>query len=104
MSSGWKAAFARLPGQWHRIDRQATRSPGDASSATAAPLDDELPLRAELFSADQMASLYVDEAGYVDAVRQSAEKAVAEGFLLQVDADAIIAWAPQPWRSQVGGG
>jgi cyclic beta-1,2-glucan synthetase len=54
VNSGWKAAFARLSGQWHRIGRQATRSSGDASSATAAPLDDEPPLRAELFSTDQM--------------------------------------------------
>ena len=55
-----------------------------------------------LFSADQMASLYVDETGFVDAVTEAAENAVEMGFLLQEDADAIISWAPQQWRSQTG--
>jgi hypothetical protein len=55
-----------------------------------------------LFPADQLASLYVDEAGYVAAVTASAQAAVEAGFLLQEDADAIIAWAPQQWRNQVG--
>jgi hypothetical protein len=55
----------------------------------------------ELFSADQMASLYVDEAGYVEAVRVATEAAVTAGFLLPEDAEAIIAWAPQQWRNQV---
>ncbi|MGB5614224.1 MAG: hypothetical protein WBM67_16385, partial [Sedimenticolaceae bacterium] len=54
MSSGWKATFARLFGRWHRISKQATSSPGGASSTPAAPFDDEPPLRAELFSTDQM--------------------------------------------------
>jgi hypothetical protein len=36
---------------------------------------------------------YKDHAGYVDAVRKSAANAVAEGFLLQADADALIALA-----------
>ena len=53
-----------------------------------------------LFSAEQMATLYVDEAGFVEAVTASTNSAVAAGFLLQVDADAIIAWAPQQWQSQ----
>jgi hypothetical protein len=53
-----------------------------------------------LFSAAQMASLYVDEAGFVAAVTEATSSAVSEGFLLQVDADAIITWAPQQWRSQ----
>jgi len=53
-----------------------------------------------LFSAAQMASLYVDEAGYVEAVTTATNAAVAAGFLLQEDADAIITWAPQQWRSQ----
>ena len=39
-----------------------------------------------LFSAQQMASLCVDEAGFVAQV-----------------ADAIIPWAPQQWRTQIGG-
>lgn len=54
-----------------------------------------------LFSAAQMASLYVDEAGFVAAVTESTNAAVAADFLLQEDADAIIAWAPQQWRSQL---
>jgi hypothetical protein len=53
-----------------------------------------------LFSAAQMASLYVDEAGYVAAVTEATNAAVAAGFLLQEDADAIITWAPQQWRAQ----
>lgn len=36
---------------------------------------------------------YVDHAGYVDAVRKAAANAVAQGFLLQADADALIAQA-----------
>jgi hypothetical protein len=32
---------------------------------------------------------YQDHAGYVDAVRAAAAKAVAAGFLLQEDADAL---------------
>lgn len=54
-----------------------------------------------LFNADQMASLYIDESGYLDAVTAAANSAVAAGFLLQKDADLIIAWAPEQWRSQV---
>jgi hypothetical protein len=56
-----------------------------------------------LFSAAQMASLYVDEAGYVDAVTKATSDALEAGFLLQEDADAIITWAPEQWRSQTGG-
>jgi len=57
--------------------------------------------KTRLFSAQQMASLYVDEAGYVQAVTDAANSAVAADFLLREDADAIIAWAPQQWHSQV---
>ena len=53
-----------------------------------------------LFSGEEMASLYTDEAGFVQAVRDKAEEAVAADFLLQEDAEAIITWAPQQWRSQ----
>ncbi len=53
-----------------------------------------------LFSAEQMATLYVDETGFVEAVTESTNAAVEAGFLLQEDADAIITWAPQQWRSQ----
>ncbi|MEP5766701.1 MAG: alpha/beta hydrolase domain-containing protein [Halieaceae bacterium] len=55
-----------------------------------------------LYTAEQLASLYVDEAGYVAAVTAATESAVAADFLLQVDADAIIAWAPEQWRVQTG--
>ena len=53
-----------------------------------------------LFSAEQMATQYTDEAGFVSAVTTATEDAVQEGFLLREDADAIIAWAPEQWRSQ----
>ena len=36
---------------------------------------------------------YRDHAGYVEAVKTAAAKAVAEGFLLQADADKLIAQA-----------
>jgi hypothetical protein len=55
-----------------------------------------------LFDAAQMASLYVDAAGFTAAVTDAADAAVASGFLLQVDADAIITWAPQQWALQQG--
>lgn len=53
-----------------------------------------------LFSAEQMASLYVDQSGFVAAVTAATEQALAAGFLLQEDADAITAWAPQQWLNQ----
>ena len=36
---------------------------------------------------------YKDHAGYVQAVRQAASKALAAGFLLVADADTLIAQA-----------
>lgn len=53
-----------------------------------------------LFSAEQMASLYGNEAGYVSAVTAATNAAVEANFLLQEDADAIITWAPNQWRAQ----
>lgn len=53
-----------------------------------------------LFSAAQMAMLYVDENGFVEAVTEATNEALEAGFLLQEDADAIITWAPQQWRNQ----
>ena len=53
-----------------------------------------------LFSADRMASLYGDENRFVTAVTEATNAAVSAGFLLQEDADAIIAWAPQQWQDQ----
>ncbi len=55
-----------------------------------------------LFTPDQMASLYVDEAGYVTAVSEATDAAVAAGFILPEDAEDIKAWAPQQWRDQTG--
>jgi hypothetical protein len=55
----------------------------------------------ELFSPALMASLYVDAAGYTEAVRKAAEDAVGRGHLLPEDADAIISWAPRQWARQV---
>ena len=52
-----------------------------------------------IFTAAEMAALYVDEAGYVAAVTESANAAVEAGFLLPEDAELIIAWAPEQWRS-----
>ena len=57
-----------------------------------------------LFSAEQMASLYVDEAGYVAAVTAATNDAVEKGYLLPEDGDAIIVWASSQWRSQTDGG
>jgi hypothetical protein len=53
-----------------------------------------------LFSAAEMATLYVDANGFTAAVTEAADAAVAAGFLLQVDADAIITWAPLQWAAQ----
>lgn len=55
-----------------------------------------------LFSADEMASLYVDEAGFAASATEATDAALAAGFLLPEDA-AIIAWAPEQWHSQTGG-
>ncbi|RLQ20518.1 hypothetical protein DWB85_17360 [Seongchinamella sediminis] len=57
-----------------------------------------------LFSAEQMAMLYVDQTGFVAAVTAATNAAVEAGFLLPEDADAIITWAPQQWQNQTGDG
>ena len=54
-----------------------------------------------LFSADRMASVYVDEAGFVAAVEEATDAAVSAGFILADDAQDIIDWAPEQWRSQL---
>jgi hypothetical protein len=56
-----------------------------------------------LFSAAEMATLYVDAGGFTAAVTAATEAAVAAGFLLQADADAIITWAPLQWAAQQAG-
>jgi alpha/beta hydrolase family protein len=54
-----------------------------------------------LLSASELVNLYGDKTAYVSAVTESSNAAVAAGFILQVDADQIIAWAPQQWDSQM---
>lgn len=56
-----------------------------------------------LFDAAQMASLYVDQAGYEAAVSEALDEAITGGFLLEEDADRIRAVAPLQWQSQVPG-
>ncbi len=70
---------------------------GNGSSGTCARLG-----TTALFAADYMASLYVEQAGYVEAVSNAADAAVASGHLTREDADAIVAWAPSQWEFQVG--
>ena len=50
-----------------------------------------------LFDAAQMAMLYVDKAGYVQAVSEEADKAVEQGFLLVPDVERIKAAAGLQW-------
>ena len=54
-----------------------------------------------LFDDTQLGDLYPTEQGYVDAVTGTTEAAVAAGFVLQVDANLIIAAAED---SDIGGG
>ena len=76
---------------------------GDAALIDLTAKFDHMDLTPETFafSAEEMASLYTDQAGFVEAVINSTESAVSEGFLLREDADAIIEWAPQQWLWQV---
>ena len=54
MEPAWKAGSSKLLGPWRRIWIRLTRADPGASIAPGMPFDDEPPLRAELFSADQM--------------------------------------------------
>ena len=54
-----------------------------------------------LFTAEEMVTRYVDQAGFVADVTAATEDAVAADFLLREDADAIIEWAPTQWDWQV---
>jgi len=56
-----------------------------------------------LFSAAEMATLYIDADGFTAAVTEAAQAAVAAGFLLPADAGAILSWAPMPWAAQQAG-
>jgi hypothetical protein len=44
-----------------------------------------------------MASVYIDKAGYIQAVSEAAEDAVAKGFLLPPDAERVKAAASLQW-------
>ena len=50
-----------------------------------------------LFDAARMATLYVDKAGYVQAVSEEADKALEQGFLLAPDVERIKAAAGLQW-------
>ena len=50
-----------------------------------------------LFSASEMASLYVDKPGYVQKVSEAAEEAVRKGFLLPPDAERIEEASSLQW-------
>ena len=50
-----------------------------------------------LFSASEMASLYVDKPGYLQKVSEAAEEAVSTGFLLLPDAERIKEAASLQW-------
>jgi len=53
-----------------------------------------------LFSPAEMASLYSDQDGYVNEVTVATNSAVAAGFILEEDGEAIINWAPFQWQAQ----
>ncbi|GAB3292206.1 alpha/beta hydrolase domain-containing protein [Parahaliea aestuarii] len=53
----------------------------------------------QLFDAAQMAARYTDQAGYEAAVAESADAAVAAGFLLAEDAERIKAAATLQWQA-----
>jgi hypothetical protein len=50
-----------------------------------------------LFSQSVMASLYIEKTGYIQAVSEAAEGAVAKGFLLPPDAERVKAAASLQW-------
>ena len=52
--SGWRVAFADALRRWRLASRRATVAPRGVTAARAVSLVDEPPLRAELFSTDQM--------------------------------------------------
>lgn len=51
----------------------------------------------QLFDEPTMASLYVDKAGYVEAVSAATDDAVAAGFMLAADGERVKAAAPLQW-------
>jgi hypothetical protein len=51
----------------------------------------------QLFDAATMASLYVDKAGYVEAVSAATDDAVAAGFMLEADGQRVKAAAALQW-------
>jgi hypothetical protein len=50
-----------------------------------------------LFSQSVMASMYIDKTGYIQAVSEATEDAVANGFLLTPDAERVKAAASLQW-------
>ncbi len=54
MGSAWKPGNSKLLRPWRRIRKSLTRAHLGRISAPGKPLNDEPPLRAELFSTDQM--------------------------------------------------
>jgi hypothetical protein len=53
----------------------------------------------QLFDAATMASLYVDKAGYIQAVAKATDEAVSKGFLLEIDGERIKAAAALQWNT-----
>lgn len=50
-----------------------------------------------VYTADHMASLYVDKTGYLQQVREAVDSAVEQGFLLPVDGDRFLQAASLQW-------
>ena len=76
------------------VDAPAARLSGNFNSGGAGC---RLSGSTTLFDAATMASLYVDRRGYMDAVAQAADEAVAAGFLLEQDAQRIKSAAGLQW-------
>jgi hypothetical protein len=53
----------------------------------------------QLFDAATMASLYVDRAGYIQAVAKATDEAVSKGFLLEIDGERIKSAAALQWNT-----
>ena len=76
------------------VDAPAARLSGEANTGNGFC---RLFGTTELFDAATMASLYVDKQGYIDAVAEATDEAVAAGFLLAPDAERIKAAAALQW-------
>jgi len=76
------------------VDAPAARLSGEANSGGPGCT---LSGTTTLFDATTMATLYVDRQGYVDAVADAADQAVADGFMLEADAERVKAAAGLQW-------